>query len=46
MSQSPPEPATIDGADFFIGIVAARYNGELVDALLARALAPGPAAIG
>jgi len=39
MSQSPPEPATIDGADFFIGIVAARYNGELVDALIARVLA-------
>jgi 6,7-dimethyl-8-ribityllumazine synthase len=39
MSQNPPEPATIDGADFFVGIVAARYNGELVDALLARVLA-------
>jgi len=34
MSDNPPDPAQIDGADFFIGIVAARYNGELVDALL------------
>jgi 6,7-dimethyl-8-ribityllumazine synthase len=36
MSDSPPDPAQIDGADYFIGIVAARYNGEQVDALLAR----------
>jgi 6,7-dimethyl-8-ribityllumazine synthase len=39
MSDSPPDPLPVDGADFFIGIVAARYNGELVDALLARVLA-------
>jgi 6,7-dimethyl-8-ribityllumazine synthase len=39
MSQSPPEPAEINGADFFIGIVAARYNGELVEPLLVRVLA-------
>jgi len=36
MSDKPPVPAQIDGSDFFIGIVAARYNGTLVDALLAR----------
>jgi len=36
MSNQPPKPTEIDGADFFIGIVAARYNGELVDALLER----------
>jgi 6,7-dimethyl-8-ribityllumazine synthase len=36
MSDNPPDPAKIDGADFFIGIVAARYNGALVDALLER----------
>lgn len=36
MSNNPPEPAKIDGADFFIGIVAAQYNGKLVDALLTR----------
>jgi 6,7-dimethyl-8-ribityllumazine synthase len=39
MSQSPPEPATLDGSDNFIGIVAARFNAGLVDALLARVLA-------
>jgi 6,7-dimethyl-8-ribityllumazine synthase len=39
MSDSPPTPAPIDGADYFLGIVAARYNGELVDALLARVVA-------
>jgi 6,7-dimethyl-8-ribityllumazine synthase len=38
MSDNPPEAALIDGADFFIGIVASRYNGELVDALLERTL--------
>jgi 6,7-dimethyl-8-ribityllumazine synthase len=38
MSANPPDPAKIDGADFFIGIVASRYNGKLVDALLARVL--------
>ena len=35
MSNQPPVEAAIDGADFFIGIVAARYNGEQVDELLA-----------
>ncbi len=38
MSNNPPDPAKIDGADFFIGIVAARFNGKLVDALLARVI--------
>jgi 6,7-dimethyl-8-ribityllumazine synthase len=38
MSDNPPDPSLIDGADFFIGIVASRYNGELVDALLERTL--------
>jgi 6,7-dimethyl-8-ribityllumazine synthase len=36
MSDNPPEAALIDGADFFIGIVASCYNRELVDALLER----------
>lgn len=36
MSFSPPAPATIDGSAFRIGIVAARYNEELVEALLAQ----------
>jgi len=36
MSDTPPDPAKIDGSDFFIGIVAARYNGKLVDTLLTR----------
>ncbi|HTB62612.1 MAG TPA: 6,7-dimethyl-8-ribityllumazine synthase [Opitutales bacterium] len=36
MSDSPPDPIQIDGADFFIGIVAARYNSELVDSLVDR----------
>ncbi len=38
MSKNPPETSPIDGADFFIGVVASRYNGELVDALLERTL--------
>ncbi len=39
MSFSPPRAKAIDGAAFTIGIVAARFNGELVDALLARVTA-------
>jgi 6,7-dimethyl-8-ribityllumazine synthase len=39
MSESPPILPDIDGSDFFLGIVAARYNGALVDALLARVVA-------
>ncbi len=35
MSSSPPENFSIDGSQMSIGIVAARYNQELVDALLA-----------
>ncbi|MGH8021878.1 MAG: 6,7-dimethyl-8-ribityllumazine synthase [Opitutaceae bacterium] len=34
MSFSPPAPVSIDGSVFRIGIVAARYNPELVDALV------------
>ncbi|MCU0973173.1 MAG: 6,7-dimethyl-8-ribityllumazine synthase [Burkholderiales bacterium] len=36
MSFSPPAPASIDGSAFRIGVVAARYNPELVDALVAQ----------
>ncbi len=34
MSQLSPEPSEIDGSDFRIGIVAARYNQIYVDGLL------------
>ncbi|MBL4574636.1 MAG: 6,7-dimethyl-8-ribityllumazine synthase [Opitutaceae bacterium] len=34
MSSSPPKEFSIDGSSISIGIVAARYNEELVDALL------------
>lgn len=39
MSLDAPKPNTIDGAPFTVGIVAARFNPALVDALLGRALA-------
>lgn len=39
MSLAQPEALAIDGAAFRVGIVAARFNGELVDALLGRVLA-------
>jgi len=39
MSQSAPKPLIIDGSDFFIGIVAARYNGAQVEALVAHVVA-------
>lgn len=39
MSFSPPRTQAVDGAAFTIGIVAARFNGELVDALLGRVTA-------
>lgn len=39
MSVSAPEPRPIDGADFRFGIVAARYNEELVNGLLDQVLA-------
>jgi 6,7-dimethyl-8-ribityllumazine synthase len=45
MSQSSPSSRPIDGAKFRIGIVAARFNEELVDALLDR-LADGLGAAG
>ncbi len=38
MSLSAPKPSAIDGSAFGIGIVAARFNDRLVDALLERAL--------
>ncbi len=39
MSFSRPEPIEIKGAKLSFGIVAARYNTDLVDALLTRVLA-------
>ncbi len=39
MSFSPPRAQAIDGAAFAIGIVAARFNADLVDALLDRVTA-------
>ncbi len=45
MSQSAPQPTAVDGSPFSVGIVAARYNQALVDALLAQVLA-GLAAAG
>ncbi|AHF92442.1 riboflavin synthase [Opitutaceae bacterium TAV5] len=36
MSLDAPAPATINAAGFSFGIVAARYNPELVDALVAQ----------
>lgn len=36
MSFHAPEPLEIDGGDLYVGIVAARYNSGLVDALIAR----------
>ncbi|MEM9227041.1 MAG: 6,7-dimethyl-8-ribityllumazine synthase, partial [Verrucomicrobiota bacterium] len=36
MSLHAPEPLTIDGGELHFGIVAARYNTELVDALITR----------
>ena len=37
MSQDKPKPTALDGRDLWFAIVAARYNGDLVDALLERA---------
>jgi 6,7-dimethyl-8-ribityllumazine synthase len=36
MSLAAPKPFAINGAPFSVGIVAARFNPELVDALLLR----------
>jgi 6,7-dimethyl-8-ribityllumazine synthase len=36
MSQDKPKPNDIDGRDLWFGVVAARYNGSLVDSLLER----------
>jgi len=38
MSLAAPKEITINGATFRVGIVAARFNTELVDALLERVL--------
>ena len=38
MSLSVPKLFAIDGAPFSVGIVAARFNPDLVDALLHRAM--------
>ncbi len=39
MSLDVPKPLSVSGADFSIGIVAARFNSALVDALVANAKA-------
>lgn len=39
MSLDSPQLARMDGAAFRLGVVAARFNEELVDALLARTVA-------
>lgn len=39
MSLDAPKPPVIDGADFRFGIAAARFNHELVDALMIRVFA-------
>jgi 6,7-dimethyl-8-ribityllumazine synthase len=39
MSLAAPKPQITNGADFRFGIVAARFNAELVDGLLARVVA-------
>lgn len=36
MSQDKPAAHAVDGTDFYFGIVAARYNNELVEALVER----------
>ncbi|HLF56723.1 MAG TPA: 6,7-dimethyl-8-ribityllumazine synthase [Thermoanaerobaculia bacterium] len=38
MSQERPLPAAIDGAGLRVAVVAARFNGEVVDRLLAGAI--------
>lgn len=45
MSLAAPQPVTVDGAVLSVGIVAARFNEELVEALLVRVQA-GLAAAG
>ena len=36
MSQAKPNPPAVDGTDLYIGIVASRYNNDLVEELLQR----------
>jgi 6,7-dimethyl-8-ribityllumazine synthase len=38
MSLDTPQPLAINGADFSVGIVAARFNLKLVDALLQKSI--------
>ena len=38
MSQDKPIPDAVDGAELHLAIVAAGYNGELVEALLTKVL--------
>lgn len=38
MSLAAPSEVVVNGAAFRVGIVAARFNGDLVDALLARVI--------
>lgn len=44
MSLAAPDPLSIDATAFSIGVVAARYNPELVDALLEQVVAQVQAA--
>src|SRR5688572_31640317 len=39
MSLAAPNPVVVDGAAFRVGIVAARFNADLVDGLLTRVVA-------
>jgi 6,7-dimethyl-8-ribityllumazine synthase len=39
MSQDRPQPAAVEGAGLRVGVVAARFNGEIVDRLLEGAIA-------
>ena len=39
MSQLRPEPGAVSGRGLRVALVAARFNGEVVDRLLAGALA-------
>lgn len=39
MSLDAPQPTAVSGAEFRFGVAAARFNGELVDGLLARVVA-------
>ena len=38
MSQERPQPAAVDGAGLRVGVVASRFNGEIVERLLEGAI--------